>query len=145
MIFFLLWGLLPFQKQNFARLRRIGVPPKEEKCHFLISLIERHFFMHFYLPFQFFKVIFEFFLHFQNQHFARLKGIGVPPKEEKYHFFFCLIKWHFLMLGYLPFQFFKVLFYFCAVPETSIFSRLMRIGVPQKEKKLSLLFFCNRA
>ena len=26
--------LPPFQKQHFARLKRIGVLPKEEKCHF---------------------------------------------------------------------------------------------------------------
>ena len=39
--------LLPLQKQHFANLERIGVPQKEEKCHFSFSLMKRHSFMHF--------------------------------------------------------------------------------------------------
>ena len=45
--------LLPLQKQHFASLERIGVPQKEEKCHFSFSLMKQHFFMHFYVPFLF--------------------------------------------------------------------------------------------
>ena len=52
--------LLPLQKQHFASLKRIVLPQKEEKCHFSFSLMKRHFFMHFYLPFHFFKVFFNF-------------------------------------------------------------------------------------
>ena len=52
--------LLPLQKQHFASLERIGVPQKEEKCHFSFSLIKRHFFMYFYVPFHFFKLFFNF-------------------------------------------------------------------------------------
>ena len=52
---------LPLQKQHFASLERIGVPQKEEKCHFSFSLIKRHFFMYFYVPFHFFKLFFNFF------------------------------------------------------------------------------------
>ena len=52
--------LLPLRKQHFASLERIGVPPKEEKCQFSFSKMKRHFFIHFYLPFNFFKVFFNF-------------------------------------------------------------------------------------
>ena len=41
------------QKQHFASLGRIGVPQKEEKCHFSFFLIKRHFCMYFYVPFHF--------------------------------------------------------------------------------------------
>ena len=49
-----------FQDQHFAGQKRIGVPPKEEKCHLFFPSIELHFFMGFYVPFQFFKVPFDF-------------------------------------------------------------------------------------
>ena len=55
-----LFILPPFQNKHFAKLKSIGVTPKEGKCHFLFSLIELHFFMHFYLPIHFFKVPFDF-------------------------------------------------------------------------------------
>ena len=51
--------LPPFQNQHFAMLRHIGVPPKEKKCHHFFFLRKRHFFVHFYPPFQFFKVPFH--------------------------------------------------------------------------------------
>ena len=52
--------LLPLQKQHLASLKRIGVPQKEEKCHFTFSQMKQHFFMHFYVPIYFFKVFFNF-------------------------------------------------------------------------------------
>ena len=67
--------LSAFQEEHFEKLKDIGVPPNEEKCHFLFSQIKWHFFMYFYVP-------------FQKQHFARIKRIGVPQKEEKCQFFF---------------------------------------------------------
>ena len=52
--------LLPLQNHHFASLECVGVLQKEEKCHFSFSLMKRHFLMHFYVPFHFFKVFFNF-------------------------------------------------------------------------------------
>ena len=113
--------------------------PKRSKLSFLFSVIKLHFFMHFNMPFHFFKVPFvfsadpkpafckakvhkgtpkggkisvpfflnhmaffhvflraisffqtpfRFFPQFQNEHFARVNCIGVPPKQEKCQFLF---------------------------------------------------------
>ena len=123
----------PFQKQDFARVKRIGVPPKEEKCRLCFSLIEWLFFMHFYVPFHFFKVPFEL-PPFQNQHFARLKSIGVPPKEEICHFFFSLLEQHFFVHIYLPFHFTKVSFAFPSLPKAPFCRAKMHWGTPKEEK-----------
>ena len=114
-------------------LRRIGVPKKEKKCRCFFSLIEWHFFMHFYVPFHFLKVPFDFF-SFQKQHFARLKSRGVPQKEEKFNFFFCLIERHFFMHFYLPFHFFKVFFNFAFLPNAAFFKAKAHRGTPKEEK-----------
>ena len=61
--------LLSAKTSIFSRLKRIGVPQKEKKCHFFFSLIERDFFMHFKVPFQIFS-LFLLFRSSKNQHFA---------------------------------------------------------------------------
>ena len=79
--------LLQLQKQHFASLKRIGVTQKEEKCHFSFSLIERHFFMHFYVPFHFFKVPFDF-VCLPKAAFCKDKAHRGTSKGAKCHFFF---------------------------------------------------------
>ena len=186
--------LPPFQKQHFPRITRTGVPQKEEKCHFSFSLIKRHFFMHFYVRFPFFKVPFDFFClantafckdkahrgslkrrknvssfflesngifsciftchfiysnslsifpPFQNQHFAKLKCIRVPQKEDKCHFSFSLIEWHFFMHFYVLFHLFTVPFDFSAVPKVAFCKSKAHRGTPKGEK-MSVIFFSNR-
>ena len=135
-IFFLL------QKQHFASLERIGVPPKEEKCHFSFFLIKRHFCMYFYVPFNFFNS-FSIFLSLQKQHFASLERIGVPPKEKKGHFSFFLIKRHFCIYFYLPFHFFKLFFNFPFIAKAAICKSRAHRGTP-RGGKMSHLFFSNK-
>ena len=74
--------LLPLQKQHFASLQHIGIPQKEEKCHFSSSLMKRHFFMHFYVPCHFFKVFFNF-ASVAKAAFCKSKAHSGTPKEGK--------------------------------------------------------------
>ena len=95
--------------------------------------MERHFFMHFNVPFQFFKVPF-YFPQFQNQHFASKKRIGVPPKEEKCHFFFPLMERDFFMHFYVTFDFFKVPFDFASLPKPAFCKAKVHRRTPKEEK-----------
>ena len=101
-----------FQNQHFARIKRLGVPSKEEKCYFFFS--NRKSFLHAFLPaIAIFQSPFRFFCSSKNQHFARIKRIMVPSKEEKCHFFFSNRKsfLHAFLRAILifqsPFQFFR--------------------------------------
>ena len=118
--FFSLQFSFPLQKQHFASLERIGVPPKEEKCHFSFFLIKRHFCMYFYVPFHFLKLFFNSTsvakaAFCKSRHLFFCNRIGVPQEEEKCHISFSLIRRH--------------------------FSSLERIGVPPKEEKCHFSFF----
>ena len=97
-------------------------------------------FLHVFLrAISFFQVFFNFPL-LQEQHFASLGRIGVPQKEEKYHFSFSLIKRHFCMYFYVPFHFFKLFFNFPFVAKAA-FCNIECIGVPKKEEKCQLSLF----
>ena len=182
-------------KAAFCKFKAHRGTPKGGKCQFFFSLIIRHFFMHFYLPFHFSKVSFafaclpkalfrkakahrgtpkeakmpllffsliewHFFIHFftclfiflkflsllpafQKQHFARIKRIGVPQKKEKVQFFFSLIERHFFMHFYVPFYLFKVPFDFVCLPKAAFCSDKAHRGTP-KGGKISVLFYSNR-
>ena len=71
-----------FRKQHFARLNYIGVPPNKEKGQFFFFLIEWHFFMHFYVPSHFFKVLFDFAC-LPKAAFFKDKAHRVTPKAHR--------------------------------------------------------------
>ena len=74
--------LLLLQKRHFASLKRIGLPQKEEKCHFSFSLMKRHFFIHFYVPFHFFQPPFDLVCR-PKAAFCKAKVHRGSPKEGK--------------------------------------------------------------
>ena len=128
--------LPPFQNQHFARLKRIEVPPKEEKCHFLISLIKRHFFFHFYMPFHFFKVPFDF-ASLPKAAFFKAKVHRGSPKGRKMQPCFCSNGMAFFRL-----YFSKVSFDFASLPKPAFGKAKAHRGTP-KEEKVSHVFFAN--
>ena len=86
---------------------------------------------------------FSIFLSLQKQHFASLEHIGVPPKEEKCHFSFFLIKRHFCMYFYVPFHFFKLFFNFIFVAKAAFCKSRAHRGTP-KGGKMSLPFLSDK-
>ena len=90
-----------------------------------------------------FSKSFSILLPLQTQHFASLERIGVPTKEEKYHFSFFLIKRHFCMYFYVPFHFFKLFFNFPFVAKAAFCKSRAHRGTP-KGGKMSLLFFSDK-
>ena len=94
-------------KPAFCKAKVLKGTPKGAKMSFLFSLIEWQFFLCIFMCHFIFLKSLSIFPQFQNQHFARLKCIGVPPKEQKCHFFFSLIKWHFFMYFYVKFHLYR--------------------------------------
>ena len=124
-----------FQEQHFARLKCIVLPPQEEKCHFSFSLIERHFFMQFYVPFHFFKVRFDFAC-LPRAPFGKAKA---HRGTQKCHFFSSLIERHFFVHVYVLFHFFKVPFDFAPLPKAAFWKDKAHRGTP-KGAKMSFFF-----
>ena len=119
--FFNSLSILPaFQKQHFARIKCIGVPQKEEKCKFFFSLIERHFFMYFYMPFYLFKVPFDF-ASLSKAAFCKDKAHRATPKGAKMSLLFSLNKRLFLNAFLRAISFFQSPFPFCVCFKSSIF------------------------
>ena len=111
--------LLPWQKQQFASLKRIGVPEKEEKCHFSFSLMKRHFFMHFSVPFYFFKVFFNF-ASVAKAVFCKSRAHKGTPKGGKMSLLFFSNKTAFFHAFLPAISFFQSLFQFCFRCKSSI-------------------------
>ena len=110
--------------------------------HISFSLIKRHFCMYFYMPFLFFKVFFNF-NSVSKAAFRSLERLVVPPKEEKCHFSFFLIKRHFCMYFYVPFHFFKLFFNFPFVAKAAFCKSRVHRGTP-RGGEMSHLFFSNK-
>ena len=102
---------LSLQKQQFASLERIVVPPKEEKCHFSFFLIKRHFCMYFYVPFHFFKLFFNF-PFVAKAAFCKSRAHGGTPKGGKISVPFFLNQMAFLHVFLRAISFFQSLFQF---------------------------------
>ena len=134
--------LLPLQNQHFASLECVRGPQKEEKCQFSFSLMKRHFLMHFYVPFHFFKVFFNF-ASIAKAAFCKFTVRRVPQKEGKCHFSFSLMKRHFFMHFYVPFHFFKVSLDFACRPKAAFCKPKVHRGTP-KGVKMSFPFFLNQ-
>ena len=126
------------QKQDFVRIKCIGVPPKEEKCRFFFLESNGIFPCIFTCHFIFSK-FFSIFLLLQKQHFASLERIGVPQKEEKCHFSFSLMKRHFCMNFSCHFIFLKSFLILLRLQKQHFASQEC-IGVPPKEEKFQFLF-----
>ena len=107
------------QKQHFASLGRIGVPQKEEKCHFSFFLIKRHFCMYFYVPFYFFKLFFNFPFAAKAAFFKSRAHRGTP-KGGKMSVPFFLNQMEFLHVFLQAISFFQSLFQFCFHCKSSI-------------------------
>ena len=75
-------------KPAFCKAKVHRGTPKGGKMSVLFSLIERQFFLCIFMCHFIFLKSLLIFPQFQNQHFARLRCIGVPPKEEKCQFLF---------------------------------------------------------
>ena len=135
--------MLPaFQKQHFASLERIGVPQKEEKCHFSFSLIKRHFIMHFYVAFYFFKLPFDFVCR-PKAAFCKAKVHMGTPKEGKISVPFFSNQIAFFLVFLRAISFFKVFFNFAFVAKAAFCKSKAHSGTP-KGGKMSLLFFSNK-
>ena len=83
------------------------------------------------------------FPQFQKEHFARPKCIRVPPKEQKCHFFFSLIEWHFFHVFLRVISFFQLSFDFPSLPKPAFCKAKVHSGTP-KGAKMSFLFFFNQ-
>ena len=97
------------------------------------------FFMHFYVPFHFFKVRFDFAC-LPRAPFGKAKA---HRGTQKCHFFSSLIKWHFFVHFYVLFLFFKVPFGFPPLPKAAFWKDKAHRGTP-KGAKMPFLFFSNR-
>ena len=98
--------------------------------------------MHFYVPFHFFKVPFDFASLLKAAFWKSEAHLGTP-KGGKCHVFFYFIEWHFFMHFYVPFYFFKVPFDFSIVLKQA-FCKDKAHRVTPKRRKMSFLFFFNR-
>ena len=85
--------------------------PKEAKMSLLFSLIERHFYMHFYVPFHFFKVPFDV-AFLPRAAFCKAKLHRGTPEGGKMSLLVFSNQRAFFYDFYLPFNFFKVFFNF---------------------------------
>ena len=100
------------------------------------------FFMHFYVPFHFFKVLFHF-ASIPKQAFCKSKTHRGTPKGGKMALLFFCNRMAFFMHFYVPFHFFKVLFHFASLPKPAFWKRKAHWRTPKRGKK-ELLFFSNR-
>ena len=105
-------------KAGFFKAKAHRGTPKGGKLSLLFFSNRMAFFMHFYVPFHIFKVLFHF-ASFPKAAFCKATAHIVTPKEEKRHFLFSLIEWHFFMHFYLPFHFFKIPFDFDFLPNAA--------------------------
>ena len=124
-------------KSAFCKAKALRGTPKVSKMSLLFSLIERHFFMHFYVPFHFLKVPFDFAC-LPRVAFRKTKAHRGTQKEQKCHFF-SLIEWHFFSHFYVPFHFLKVSFHFAYLPKAAFCKDKTQKGT-SKGGKMSLLF-----
>ena len=109
----------------------------------LFFLSDKTAFLHVFLhAISFFK-LFSIFLSLQKQHFASLERIRGTPKEEKCHISFFLIKRHFCMYFYVPFQFLKLFFNFPFVAKAAFCKSRAHRGTP-KGGKMSLPFLSDK-
>ena len=98
-----------------------------------------HVFLHAFLFFS----LFQFYFSCKSSILQVQSAKGVPPKEEKCHFSFFLIKRHFCMYFYVPFPFFKVFFNFTSVAKAAFCKSRAHGGTP-KGAKISVPFFLNQ-
>ena len=106
-------------KAAFFKSRAQRVPQKEEKCHFSFSLMKRHFFMHFYVPFNFFQLLFDFVWR-PKAAFCKAKVHRGTPKEGNMSVPFFLNQMAFLQVFFRAISFFQSLFQFCFRCKSSI-------------------------
>ena len=129
-------------KAAFCKSRAHRGTLKGGKMSLLFFLIKRHFFMHFYVPFHFFKVPFDFSAVAKpafckaKVHKGTLKGAKIS-----FLFFFNPMAFCHVFLGAI--SFFQSLFQFCFRCKSSILEVLSTWGY-LKRSKLSFLFFCNQ-
>ena len=103
---------------------------------FSIETAFLHVFLH---AISFFQSLFQFYFSCKSSILQVQSAKGVPPKEEKCHFSFFLIKRHFCMYFYVPFHFlnsFSILLPF----QKQHFASLERVWVPQEEEKCHFSF-----
>ena len=129
-------------KEAFCKAKLHRGTPKEEKCQFVIFLIKWHFFMPFYLPFLFFKLLFEFAC-LSKAAFCKDKAHRGTAKGEKMSLLFSVFERHFFMYFYVPFHVFKVPFDFACLPKAPFCKSKAHRGTP-KGGTMSVLFFSNR-
>ena len=102
------------------------------------TVIEWHFFMHFYVPFHFFKLPFDF--SFLPKHaFCKAKVQRGIPKGKKRQFSFSRIKRHFFMHFYVLFHFLKVPFDLACLRKAGFCKDKAHRGTP-KGGKMSVLY-----
>ena len=109
----------------------------------LFSLIERQFCMHFYVPFHFFKVPFDF-SSLPKPAFCKAKVHRGTPKGAKMSFIFFFNRMAFFHVFLrLPFHFFQLPFDFPSLPQPAFCKAKLHRGTP-KGGKMSVPFFLNQ-
>ena len=86
--------------------------------------------MHFYVPFHFFKVPFDFSA-VPKPAFSKATVQNDNPEGAKMSFLFSLIKWHFFMYFYVPFHFFQLRFDFPSLPKPAFCKPRVHRGTPK--------------
>ena len=106
-------------KSAFCKAKALRSTPKVAKMSLLFSLIERHFFMHFYVPFHFLKVPFDFAC-LPRVAFRKTKAHRGTPKGAKISLILFSNRMAFFRAFLRAISFFKSLFPFCLPSKSSI-------------------------
>ena len=96
-----------------------GTPKEGKRCHFSFSLMKRHFFMHFYVPFHFFQRSFDFVCR-PKAAFCKAKVPRGTPIRGKMSIPFFLNQMAFLHVFLRAIPFFQSFFQFCFRCKSSI-------------------------
>ena len=106
-------------KPAFCKAKVHRGTPKGGKMSVPFSLMKRHFFMHFYVPFHFFKVFFNF-PYVAKATFSKSRGHRGTPKGGKMSLLFFSNETAFFYAFLSAILFFPTPFRFCLPSESSI-------------------------
>ena len=109
-------------RAEFGKAKSHRGTPKGGKCHFFFSLIERHFFVHFYVPFNFFKVPFDS-SWLAKAAFCKAKANRGTPKGGKMSLLFFSKRMAFFHAFLEAISFFQSQFRSCLPFKSSILQR----------------------